>query len=486
VATQLRIRDRVDRALGRAAEHAIRAHHRRRLRSGGWERAMDPPQDRLWCGGEPPPRQGNAIDVLIDGENALPAMARAVREARSHVHIAGWHVSPDFELERGERRVVLRDLLAELADRIPVRVLVWAGSPAPVFSPTRRQVRKVMEELVAGTEIHCALDRREHPMHCHHEKLVIVDDEVAFVGGIDLTELAGDRFDHRSHPPRHDVGWHDASAELRGPIVGDVAEHFAFRWREVTGKALPAPQHPAPAGRHPAQLIRTVPGKIYDSLPRGDYRILEAYRRAFRSAKRLIYVENQFLWSPEIIEVLCEKLRDPPSEDFRLVVLVPVHPNNGSDVTRGQAAELAEADGDSGRFLACSLYARDEAGRPAPVYVHAKVAIVDDTWMTLGSANLNERSLFNDSEVNVVSIDPALARDTRERLWAEHLERPLAQIAGRRPRDLVDEAWRPIADHQHERRRRGAPLTHRLIRLPNVSRRSRRLLGPLESFVVDG
>jgi phosphatidylserine/phosphatidylglycerophosphate/cardiolipin synthase-like enzyme len=114
------------------------------------------------------------------------------------------------------------------------------------------------------------------------------------------------------------------------------------------------------------------------------------------------------------------------------------------------------------------------------------VAIVDDTWMTLGSANLNERSLFNDSEVNVVSIDPALARDTRERLWAEHLERPLAQIAGRRPRDLVDEAWRPIADHQHERRRRGAPLTHRLIRLPNVSRRSRRLLGPLESFVVDG
>src|SRR5436190_11014606 len=125
MASPLRIRDRVDRAVGHAAERALEGHHRRRLRRAGWERALDPPDEGLWVSGEPPPRPGSAIEVLIDGENALPAMAEALRGARSHVHIAGWHVTPDFELERDGRRTVLRDLLAELAERVPVRVLPW-------------------------------------------------------------------------------------------------------------------------------------------------------------------------------------------------------------------------------------------------------------------------------------------------------------------------------------------------------------------------
>ena len=78
-------------------------------------------------------------------------------------------------------------------------------------------------------------------MHCHHEKLVIVDDELAFVGGIDLTTLAGDRYDSNEHPHKEqEIGWHDASALLRGPIVRDVAAHFALRWEATTGEALAA------------------------------------------------------------------------------------------------------------------------------------------------------------------------------------------------------------------------------------------------------
>lgn len=498
--TPLHIRDRIDRAIGHGVERALRAHHRRRLGRAGWQRALAAPPGG-WCEGEPPPRAGCGVEVLIDGEHALPAMAEAMREARSHIHIAGWHLTASFELERGARRTVLRELLAALAERLPVRVLMWAGSPAPIYSPTRRQVRAAREALIAGTRIECALDRREHPMHCHHEKLIVIDDRIAFVGGIDLTTLAGDRFDRCLHPPRREVGWHDVAARLTGPVVGDVAAHFAFRWREVTGEALPAPAPPAatapladlaraPAaeesGTHTVQLIRTVPQGIYRSLPRGDYRILEWYLRALRSAQRLVYLENQFLWSPEIVDALAQKLREPPSEDFRVVALLPVHANNGADVTRGQAAELVEADGGRKRFLACSLYGRDAQGRAAQVYVHAKVAIVDDTLMTIGSANLNERSLFNDSETNIALADPALATQTREQLWSEHLEMPLEQVRGASPRRLIDEVWWPVAREQLERLRDGAPLTHRLVALPNVSRRSRRLLGPLESFLVDG
>jgi phosphatidylserine/phosphatidylglycerophosphate/cardiolipin synthase-like enzyme len=478
--------DRIDRAIGNGIERAVRHHHHRRLRGVGWERALDPPDDGPYCKGDPPPREGCSIEVLIDGENALPAMAEAIKNARSHVHIAGWHVTPDFELERGDDARPLRDLLADVASRIPVRVLLWAGAPLPVFNPPRRRVREVRDELRRGTAIRCELDPREHPMHCHHEKLVVVDDEVAFVGGIDMTELSGDRFDHTRHPPRRSLGWHDASSRLRGPIVADVARHFAFRWREVTNERLPPPTGPAEAGEQTVQLVRTVPQGIYDGLPDGDYRIVEAYVRALRSAEHLVYLENQFLWSPEIVEVLSDKLRNPPNDDFRLVVLLPVHPNNGADVTRGMAAELAAVDDGAHRFLATSIYATDESDKPTPVYVHAKIGIVDDRWLTLGSANLNERSLFNDSEVNVVTGDAPLARRVREELWAEHLELAVEEVRARPHDELIDERWRPVAAEQLARRERGEPLTHRLVGLPNVSKRARRLLGPFESFAVDG
>ena len=137
------------------------------------------------------------------------------------------------------------------------------------------------------------------------------------------------------------------------------------------------------------QLVRTVPEKVYDEARRGSFRILEAYVRALRSAERLVYLENQFLWSPEIVSILADKLERPPHEDFRVVCVLPARPNNGEDTTRGQIAALVEADGGADRFLAATIYARDAAGTPSPVYVHAKIGIFDDALLTLGSANLN-------------------------------------------------------------------------------------------------
>ena len=161
------------------------------------------------------------------------------------------------------------------------------------------------------------------------------------------------------------------------------------------------------AGDVDLQLVRTIPENVYErSLPRGDFSVLESYVGAFRSAERFIYIENQFLWSSEIVAILAEKLRDPPCDDFRIVVLLPVNANDGADISRGQVAALIHADDGNARFLACSVYARTGRLRD-PIYVHAKVAIVDDRWLTIGSANLNEHSLFNDSEVNVVTHDEA-------------------------------------------------------------------------------
>lgn len=477
--------ERVDTWAGQAIDAAVGAHHRRRLRRAGRTAQDDPPHDgRLWAAGDPPPRAGCALDVLIDGAQALPCIDEALKGARSHVHIAGWHVTPDFGLRRDPHASRLRDLLGELAERVDVRVLLWAGAPVPVFTPARRAVRGVRDELLRGTRVRCALDAHERPMHCHHEKLVIVDGEVAFVGGIDLTSLQGDRFDSSDHAMRSRLGWHDASTRVRGPIVADVARHFAARWRAVDGEDLEVVDPAPDAGDAELQVVRTVPEKIYDFAPRGDFRILEAYTRALRSARELVYLENQFLWSPRVVAILEDKLRDPPTEDFRVLVLLPAKPNNGADTTRGQLGVLAAADGGAGRFLATTIAAR-RGGLSGPLYVHAKVGIVDDAWLTVGSANLNEHSFFNDSEMNVVSCDPRVARDTRLRLWAEHLERPVGEVDGP-PARVFDELWRPIATEQLARRARGEPATHRLQELPGISRRSAALVGPLQGLLVDG
>ena len=115
----------------------------------------------------------------------------------------------------------------------------------------------------------------------------------------------------------------------------------------------------------------------------------------------------------------------------------------------------------------------------------AKVAIVDDRWLTVGSANLNEHSLFNDTEINIATCDPMLARQSRLALWAEHLNLTVEQI-DHDPTTVIDEAWRPIAEEQLRQQRNGVALTHRLMQLPAVSRRAERLVGPMRGLLIDG
>jgi phosphatidylserine/phosphatidylglycerophosphate/cardiolipin synthase-like enzyme len=314
---------------------------------------------------------------------------------------------------------------------------------------------------------------------------MVVDGELAFVNGIDMTDYAGDRFDVSEHPAHRRLGWHDVGTRMRGPAVKDVHDHFELRWRELTGQRLERPSAPAPAGEHTVQVVRTVAENMYEALPRGDFRILESYVRAIRSAERFIYLENQFLWAPEIADLLADKLRRPPCDEFRLVIVLPSRANNGQDDTMGQLGQLVAADDDAGRLLATTI--RSLSGhRDDRLYVHAKVGIIDDRWLTVGSANLNAHSLLNDTEMNVVTDNADLARETRLRLWGEHLDVDLDALSGEDPFRTVDERWRPIAFEQLERLRAGAVPTHRLLALPGLSRRSRRLLGPLVGLLDDG
>jgi phosphatidylserine/phosphatidylglycerophosphate/cardiolipin synthase-like enzyme len=462
----------LDARLGAVIESAGRRHHRRRLTRIGWQTAFRGDGEG-WAGRAPQPRDGNRLEICVDGAFALPSIAAAVRGARSFVHVAGWTIDPGFAVERDPVVVTVRDLLADAASRVEVRVLIWAGAPVPFLHPTRAEAARSLDALTRGTRIRGALDRRNRPMHCHHEKLVIVDGLVAYVGGIDLTGLAGDRFDSWPHGRSGSLGWHDVLAQVSGPVVTDVASHFAMRWEATTGDRLAPVETPPLEGTSRVQMVRTVPEHTYSALPLGDFSILEAYLGALRRARRLIYLENQFLWSAEVVAVLCKMLQDPPTDAFRVCIVLPRRPNNGNDDTRGQLGVLQAADHHR-RLLVGTI--GPLSSDDAPSYVHAKVGVVDDEWLTVGSANLNEHSLFNDTEVNLVTDDSAVARSVRESLWSEHLGE---DCTGRDPIDVIEESWRPALSRTDS--------TDRALRpLPHVSRRSARLLGPLKGIVVDG
>lgn len=474
----------VDGAVGDAIEAAVKLRHRRRLSRHGWSGALDGAPGG-WSEGGTPPREGCELEVLIDGAEAFAATQAAILGARTSIWVAQWFLSPDFELVREADAVSVGALLAQAAERgVDVRVLIWAGSPVPFFAPNRSQVKAAAAELSRATQIRCEMDPHEHALHCHHEKTLVIDGEVAFVGGIDMTNLKNDRYDSADHPSRRRSGWHDVGTRLTGPVVADVAAGFAMRWHELTGESLRLGEPPARTGEHAVQMTRTIPEGMYDALPDGDFSVLESYVRAIRGAERFIYLENQFLWAPEITDLLADKLAHPPRDDFRLLILLPTKAHAGQDDTLGQVGVLEAADvGD--RLLVTTL--RSLSGeRDDPCYVHAKVAVIDDAWLTVGSANLNAHSLMNDTEMNVVSDHAGLARDTRLRLWSEHLDLEHEQIAERDPCEVIDELWRPTATEQLERQAVGAPPTHHLVAMSGVSRRSRRLLGPLNGLLEDG
>jgi phosphatidylserine/phosphatidylglycerophosphate/cardiolipin synthase-like enzyme len=164
-----------------------------------------------------------------------------------------------------------------------------------------------------------------------------------------------------------------------------------------------------------------------------------------REAQHLIYLENQYLWSDEIVDALVAAMGSR-GEQLRILALLPARAERGKYDNDRQVDRLRKED--HGRGIV-SIYTPFAWGPSLgthpfacrPTYSHAKVGIVDDEWFTVGSANLNERGLARDSEINAVVHDPAVARALRVELWAEHLALPCEQVAEADPIELVDRVW---------------------------------------------
>lgn len=415
--------------------------------------------DNRWYRGGFPPRRHNRITPLPHGARYFPDLCNALAEASSRVTIAGWCLTPLMALSReGEQPgSILADVLDEVSRRAEVHVLLWSGAPA-LFEPDTRMVENARRVLLQhAPRVHCALDHRASFSHDHHQKAVTVDGRLAYVGGMDLTTFQGDRWDTEEHPLRFGPNWHDVQVRLQGEVVQDVEANFCQRWNAVTGdhlRPLPASQ-PDSSWDQPAQIIRSVPAGFYPFAPSGEYGIAHAYLAAIGDARHFIYLENQYLWSPEIVEALKEAMNRPHDGPFRIVMVLPADAYTGKYDNDQHVRELVNADNGRGIFHAYSPYASGPATgrsgyRSLPIYVHAKVGIVDDSWFTVGSANLNARGLGTDTEMNVQAVAPEAARELRLTLWSDQLGMAEAELAHLDPVEAIDHLWTEVARRGEE------------------------------------
>jgi phosphatidylserine/phosphatidylglycerophosphate/cardiolipin synthase-like enzyme len=283
VAAERHLGPRIAPLLHRRHEHTLRAaaiepeDERRRREAAWWG---DEPR---WFAGGTPPRQHNRVTPLIDGNAFFERLCDEIARAHSYIYIAGWCLTPHVPLRRGTpdelTNTRLLSVLSVAAQHLPVRILLWGGALA-VIQPTRstvRTIKRIIERDGSG-DLVCRLDHTAAFTHCHHQKAIVIDGQVAFVGGMDLTTYAGDRWDEHGHDLRAGVNWHDVTALIEGEAVADVERNFHERWRAVAGgEQLPhAAPHVDPAWCTPAQVVRTIPRRHNDIAPKGDLGIRQA------------------------------------------------------------------------------------------------------------------------------------------------------------------------------------------------------------------
>ncbi|WP_434316212.1 phospholipase D family protein [Leifsonia sp. P73] len=404
--------------------------------------------------------EGNLVRPLVHGATYFARLHEELSalEPGDRVFFTDWRGDKDELLLPGGPTI--GELLADIARAgVEVRGLVWRS-----HGQTIRGRMSGLSNALLGREINAAggevlLDQRVRAFGSHHQKLFVIRHtndparDIAFVGGIDLCHSRRDDIVHAGDPqpvaidPRYGEHppWHDAALELRGPVVGDLLDTFSERWddphpldhrnpyRMLVQRLADMPRHPKPlpeaappppvAGTHAVQVLRTYAPKRppFPFAPHGERSIARAYLKAFARARSFIYIEDQFLWSREVAAGIAKALRSNPG--LQVIVAVPRYPDDDGGVS-GPPARL-------GQHRAVSMLRRAAPDRvgvfdlendaATPIYVHAKICIVDDAWMTCGSDNFNLRSWTTDSELTCAVVGGDVARDLRTQLWAEHL-----------------------------------------------------------------
>jgi cardiolipin synthase A/B len=404
--------------------------------------------------GSYPTRRGNLVRPLIDGEPAFRRICEAIEAARQRVWATVAFMWAAFVMPDG-RGSALDVLDRAVARGIDVRLIFWR--PDAETEPLERNAFwgsaahiGLLDGRRSGVKIRWD---RAHPGFCQHQKSWLIDagaeTETAFVGGINLNPHSMVAPGHQGEGHNHDV-----YVELAGPSTVDVHHNFVQRWNEASERAaedgrwgteseadLPFPDRiPAERGGAVVQIQRTVhPGRYVDEraapggapfdIALGERSNFDQYRAAIDAARRSIYIENQHLDVPEIVDCLHRALK----RGANVILLMPAEPDVGLPVRPERLAflEVRKVLANYETFMLAGLAGMGADGRRKPIYVHAKLMLVDDEWATVGSCNLHRYSLFGNGEMNAAFSEPDAVRAFRRELFREHLDRDTLGLDGR-------------------------------------------------------
>ncbi len=439
----------------------------------------------IWSGTSSfPVRSGNLWNIYVDGQDAFASIFDEMQRARSSLYVTFAYVDMDFR-PRPEVSETLADLFRQLAAAgVDVRVLFWAPViriPNTIQDPGAVQ----LGDFNAGpTSAQARWDVSgwkgllPPAVGCHHQKTFVIDERIAFVGGMNSLQgywdtPAHDPRDRRrvpssvppnkieaqleNYPPLHDL-----FSRIEGPCVQDVATNFFQRWNgasfrhEGATKDLSAPlATPGAHGPLTLQITRTIGPHKYPSVELGEKSVLESYLNAITEARRFIYFENQYYFDHRIDEAIEKAV----NRGVRVIGLLARRPDTGQ--LQGYLESAREWLGYLSFRLRRMIFQKQvelycpgvsyadpsNTGRwlYKDVYVHAKLLIVDDQFVTLGSANISSFSMDFHSELNVICNDGPSAIALRKVLWREHLQKSEisdANASTTPPYDL----WRQCAE----------------------------------------
>lgn len=394
------------------------------------------------------------LAVIVDAADYFATLHRAMQAARHSVLLIGWDFDTRIRLDRPGNRSAGPNKLGKFLEwvvkqrpELQVHLLRWDLGALNALG--RGSTPLAILNWMTDKRIHFKLDGAHPVGAAHHQKIAVIDDALAFCGGIDMTAGRWDTRDHMDDNPnrvrpttRRRYGpWHDVTTAVDGDAARALGQLARERWKRATGEELepPPPTDSAwPEGLDPS--FRDVDVAISRTAPEYDGRppvneIEALYLAAIAAAKRTLYIESQYFASRKIAEAMALRLRQPDGPE-----IIVVNPETADgwleeEVMGSSRARLLQMIHEADRHQRFRLYTPVTAGGK-PIYVHAKVMVVDDRLLRVGSSNLNNRSLGFDTECDLsVEARPgaadagALSRSIvglRDDLLAEHLGVPNA------------------------------------------------------------
>jgi len=390
--------------------------------------------------------RASQASVIVDADDYFKAARAAMLKAKKQILLVGWdfdariRLGEDGEDEGPQEVGAFFSWLVERTPDLRIYILRWDTGAIKTLFHGRTLLR--LAKWIRDPRIHLRLDAHHPPAGSHHQKVVVIDDCLAFCGGIDMTADRWDTRDHADHEPRRvepdgtPYGpWHDATTMLQGPVARALGDMCRDRWEVSGGEKLEPvaagddcwPDHVEPDFSDvDVGIALTVP-EMADQEP--IHQIEELYVDLIARARRWFYAESQYFASRKVAEAIAKRLAEPDGPEF--VIINPTAAEGwlepiAMDSARARLVEALRERDPHGRLR---LYLPYTAGG-TPIYVHAKVTIVDDEVIRVGSSNFNNRSLRLDTECDVV-IDAASnaggeVRKTiagiRNSLLAEHLD----------------------------------------------------------------